>query len=1392
MNVKNRFEKPRKYREIYWGVFILFMILVSSLCLYNCASGEALEVLVYPPKYLIPGTETALRVIVLERNTGQPVPDAQVTVRLRKEKAAQPELLLEGKTNSHGTPGITLKIPQDIEGEYQLMVEAQSQSGNGKVSIPIIAKKEFRIFLTTDKAVYRPGQTIHMRGLVFEKSKAAANQEVSIEVLEPSGYSVLNKTVKTCDYGIAEADFTLGNEIKTGDYTLRFFIGDFHDTAPSPGEESNPTQTVCAAYRLVQSSPRGDKVEKKVHVIDVPPPTFNVEGQTEKTWYVPGQEIKGNIKAADFLGKPLNRGKVNVILYKNQKEESQRITDLQGITDASGVFAFSYPLPLEPDVPLNKQSSHRLYRLVLEAAVQDEDRVETINYSLPISRYPIVIQLVPESGEPKIGLENTIYVVTTYPDGRPAACTVSLKNWQDGNPKNPRDYPMIHTDLQGVGEFKISISPQHHDDQLHLAARDRHGNRGEHLWRFPIDKNKKENVILKADQPVYNSGETPTLTITSTQPQGVVYVDVHKENQIILTKESKLEGGKASIELPMAGKHTGILTCHARIVPGQKTRGDSPVLADWRKIIILPEKEEKIELALQSSKKKYFPGEEANIEILTSQKGQPCAVALGITIVEDSMAAVPPTARDCGKENRQLSKVLLAAQSPLLYRPETSPKPFFTQQTRSHRVLYTNPRLITDQNGRASFNVRLEEVESPPVSQWRVLALAHTSNGEMASGIHHLPVNRGPLVEMELPPQLTQEDEIAVPVTVYNYQPSSQEVELQLRKDDWFELSGPPARNTTVRAHDKKMEYFKIRVTGSGNHQMKLDTRFPGSDRHDTLSQAVTVKSLGRKIEHVVNFNLKGKGEISQQLQVPAAAIQGSYKAKLKILPAFINQVADGFQGMLRMPYGCFEQSSSFTYPNIMILDYMQRTGQDNPGIRKKAENYISDGYQKLLQFEAKQGGFSFFRVAGAPQEVFSGTVYRSNAQRILTAYGLMLFTDMGKVYQIDRTIIPRIQQWLISQMNDDHWGADSHFGAASSARNNDFAATGYITWALLHSGIDKDDKGIKKAIAYLGKNHTSYGDNPNALSYCALAMINAKENAAPVIQRLNQLVKNDKNGTYWTPATYVTGGFASASVANIETTAIAALANLENNNNSLNIVKIIHYLLKHKSALGNWGSTQATILTLKVLIKALPQWSKPSFGNVRVWMDDNLVKEIAFNEENNEIKQVVDFKDFIDTGNLELKIKHQVSGALFCQLLSSYYVKWDEFSQTQSPINLTLIYDNTRLNRGETVTIDATASYIDKDKGTVPFAIVDIGIPPGFAVNPEDFRNLRDKRLIDRFEMDNGRIILYLSNLGQKGFRFGMKALNQGRVKMPEAIIYDYYNPQVIHVAQPVELTVN
>jgi uncharacterized protein YfaS (alpha-2-macroglobulin family) len=119
-----------------------------------------------------------------------------------------------------------------------------------------------------------------------------------------------------------------------------------------------------------------------------------------------------------------------------------------------------------------------------------------------------------------------------------------------------------------------------------------------------------------------------------------------------------------------------------------------------------------------------------------------------------------------------------------------------------------------------------------------------------------------------------------------------------------------------------------------------------------------------------------------------------------------MSQIVEGMDALLQMPYGCFEQTSSTTYPNVLALDYMQSTGKTTPETQMKAEQYINLGYQRLTTFEVSGGGFSLFGVAPA--------------DRMLTAYGLMEFIDMARVFPVDADFVSRAAQWLIAQQDGD------------------------------------------------------------------------------------------------------------------------------------------------------------------------------------------------------------------------------------------------------------------------------------------------------------------------------------------------------------------------------------
>ena len=79
----------------------------------------------------------------------------------------------------------------------------------------------------------------------------------------------------------------------------------------------------------------------------------------------------------------------------------------------------------------------------------------------------------------------------------------------------------------------------------------------------------------------------------------------------------------------------------------------------------------------------------------------------------------------------------------------------------------------------------------------------------------------------------------------------------------------------------------------------------------------------GRKVEQVVTDRLNGAAV--QTIDIPEQAVPGSAKLIVKLYPGVFSQVVEGLDGMLRMPCGCFEQTSSTTYPNILVADYLKK-----------------------------------------------------------------------------------------------------------------------------------------------------------------------------------------------------------------------------------------------------------------------------------------------------------------------------------------------------------------------------------------------------------------------------------------------------------------------------------
>lgn len=682
------------------------------------------------------------------------------------------------------------------------------------------------------------------------------------------------------------------------------------------------------------------------------------------------------------------------------------------------------------------------------------------------------------------------------------------------------------------------------------------------------------------------------------------------------------------------------------------------------------------------------------------------------------------------------------------------------------------PELITGGDGRATLEVPLAD----SITTWRLAASAVTAAGELGAAEQGIRVFQDFFVDLDLPVALTQHDEVSVPVAVYSYLSEPQTVRLELQPGDWYELRDEPVRTLRLGPRDVTSVYFRIVANKPGRHALTL--KAAGSVMADAVEREVRVAPDGEEVTRSWNGTLE-KGA-SHRVDFPAEAVAGASDLFLKIYPGAFSQVVEGLDAILRMPGGCFEQTSSSTYPNVLALAYLRSTKQVKPEVELKALQYINTGYQRLLSFEVPGGGFSWF-----------GQV---PAHNVLTAYGVLEFADMAKVYEIDLAVLERTARWLASEQQSDGSWQPTEGGIAEGAINQYqgqvLRTTAYIAWALAEAGQTGD--ALTRAMGYL-HHHLGDTQDPYTLAVGASALAAAKDGGTRgVLDRLLALKKSEESGIFWS------GGSEGAvhsrgEVLDIETTAIAAHALITTGYEVTTAHKALAWLLKHKDAGGTWHSTQATVHAMRALLAGTgPGGAIERPVGVTIIANGKAVQELTITPETSDVLRLVSLRERL-APTTTVTLETNGGGSLAYQLVAVHYLPWQgQKPQADKEMRIDVAYDTASLRPDDTLTCSVTVRY--NRPGEARMTIVDLGVPPGFEVVTESMDALKQAGTIQRFSLTGRQVILYFDRLpGMQDVRFAlqMKAKFPVRAKTPPTTVYQYYEPGLRDQAPPTELVV-
>ncbi len=701
------------------------------------------------------------------------------------------------------------------------------------------------------------------------------------------------------------------------------------------------------------------------------------------------------------------------------------------------------------------------------------------------------------------------------------------------------------------------------------------------------------------------------------------------------------------------------------------------------------------------------------------------------------------------------------------------------------------PELVTDEVGELHLDLPLYD----NITTWRLTTLAHAQDGRLGATTVGLRVFQDFFVDFDLPYAMTQHDEVALPVAVYNYLEQAQEVRLVLEPEPWFELLDASEKVLTVGPNDVEVVRFRIKVVATqGRYRPTVWAYGEHMSDATTATHDVMIRPDGKPFDVTWSDRLE-EGTTLYTVQIPDTIITGTARIEAKIYPGVMSQVVEGMDALLRMPYGCFEQTSSTTYPNVLVLDYMETTGQTTPEIQMKAEQYINLGYQRLTAFEVQGGGFSLF--GDAPPD------------RMLTAYGLMEFVDMARVFPVDQAFVDRAARWLLMQQDSDgSWANDRglvHESSWAGLEDERVPVTAYMVWALTHAGYG-DDPGVQQGLSYV-REYAYQARDAYVLALVANALVTADPGGGvtrQVLDRLAEVAVVEDDRVYWESGIATMMG-AQGKTGSLETTALAAYAFLTAGVESDLANKALLYLVQQKDPSGTWHTTQATILALKALLKSVEMGSESVDAAVTLTLDGGRPRIVEISPENYDVVHAFTFDD-INPGAHEVQFAVEGQGSLMVQVTARYYRPWREVPAVEGMeeelLDIAVDYDRTSLAVDDTVRVQVTVQL--EREGVVDWALVDLGVPPGFTVMPEllTARVQRDLDLpmdypggrLKKFELTGRQILVYLQNL-QGGepmtFTYHLRVRFPVKAQAPASQAYDYYNPGLRAEARPLILTV-
>lgn len=303
------------------------------------------------------------RLYVLNRRTGKPLPGATLTVWKEQYnyRTQLSDLVNTGKYKADKNGQLTFKTLEDknqvavmrfdiVYGKDRLFTDDQIG-----ISQPYIYEQDNKpnAYLFTDRAIYRPGQTIFFKGIVVQsdfikrKHQVLVNRKSIVELFDANGQKVDSVSLTTNEFGSYHGKFTLPSNLLNGRFIMRE-KGTMSDIYLNVEEYKRPKFQVEIAqptgtYRL------GDTISVEGHALAFAGNNIN------------GATVRYRVVRRSMVPMWMNSYGFGRSIWPPRGREETEVVNGTVLTDANGKFTVKFRALPDNSIPQQQKPVFNYY-----------------------------------------------------------------------------------------------------------------------------------------------------------------------------------------------------------------------------------------------------------------------------------------------------------------------------------------------------------------------------------------------------------------------------------------------------------------------------------------------------------------------------------------------------------------------------------------------------------------------------------------------------------------------------------------------------------------------------------------------------------------------------------------------------------------------------------------------------------------------------------------------------------------------------------------------------------------------------------------------------------------------------------------------------------------------